>query len=83
MRSSAGYGGSAGRVFGGLVGWLLITAIASKYYCPQHGEVPTDALPSEHRSTVMIRRVLMGGGAVSLLFLVLGCVVFSALLREY
>ncbi len=83
MRSSAGYGASAGRVFGGLVGWLLITAIASKYYCPQHGEVPTDARPADHRSTVTMRRVLMGGGALSLLVLVFGCIIFSAALRSY
>ncbi len=82
MRSSAGHGGTAGRMVGGLVGWLLVSAIVSKYYCPTHGEVPKSALPREHQSLVTMRKLMMVGGAGALfLFAVCLICVASALQR--
>jgi hypothetical protein len=74
-------GGTAGRMVGGLVGWLVVSALASEYHCATHGHVPKDQLPSEHRSIVTTRKILMLGGAASLLVLVFGCVFFSAILQ--
>lgn len=68
---------------GGVVGWMIVSAIASKYYCPQHGEVPTNALPAEHRSTVTLRRAMMIGGALGLLALVFACMIFAAAMRSF
>ena len=81
MHSSAGMGGTAGRMVGGLVGWLVVTALASEYHCPTHGQIPKTQLPPEHRSVATTRKILMLGGAASLLVLVMGCVLFSAVLQ--
>jgi hypothetical protein len=84
MSTSTGMGGAvAGRMVGGLVGWMLVKAVASKYYCPSHGEIGTDRLPAEHRSVVTTRRLLMGGGAAAILFLVFGCIFFGAFARSF
>ncbi len=80
MTSSAGAGGVAGRMVGGLVGWLVVTALASEYYCHAHGQVPKSALPPAHQSVVTTRKIAMLGGAAALLVMVFGCVIFSSVL---
>ncbi len=82
MRSHAGWGAVAGRMAGGLVGWLVVSALASSYYCGQHGEIAKAHLPAEHQSLVMTRRVLMVGGAGALLLFVFGLICLSGLLQE-
>lgn len=81
MRSSAGHGATAGRMVGGLVGWMIISAIASQYYCPTHGEVPKSALPPEHQSLVTTRRLMMVGGAGALFVFAVGLMCVVSALR--
>ncbi len=81
MRSSAGHGATAGRMVGGLVGWMIISAIASQYYCPTHGEVPKSALPPEHQSLVTMRRLMMVGGAGALFVFAVGLMCVVSALR--
>ncbi|MCZ7686780.1 MAG: hypothetical protein M5U28_51755 [Sandaracinaceae bacterium] len=81
MRSSAGHGATAGRMIGGLVGWMIISAIASQYYCPTHGEVPKSALPPEHQSLVTMRRLMMVGGAGALFVFAVGLMCVVSALR--
>jgi hypothetical protein len=78
--SSAGSGAHAARFAGGLVGWLIASAFLTKYYCPSHGEIPTEQFPPAHRSAITMRKLMKAGGGLVLLVVVLGLLgVLSAL----
>ena len=69
--ANAGGSGTAARMAGGLVGWLIVTAFTAKYYCPHHGEIPVERFPHAHQSAIATRKFLKVGGGVALLFFVL------------
>ncbi len=79
--NSSSSGATAGRMVGGLVGWLVVMAFSSRYYCPTHGQVKTAQMPPEHQSMITLRRLMFGGGAAALLFVVLILVVVVALIN--
>lgn len=70
--SHAGSGGSAARVAGGLVGWLIVSAFLTKYYCTAHGEIPNERFPPAHQSAITTRKIMKAGGGVLLLVVVIG-----------
>lgn len=73
MVASAGMNETLGRMAFGFVGTLVVTALASKHYCPAHGEIAEHALPLLHQRAVESRRQLRIAGAVALLlFVILG-----------
>ena len=79
MSSSSGRLGWYG---GGLLGVLIVKAIASAHYCPTHGKVPASALPPEHRKIVTLRRLAFLGGAGLILLLVVAAVVATQLMAN-
>jgi hypothetical protein len=68
--TSHAQGAAAAQWAGGLVGWLIVTAISAKHFCLHHGEIPTHAFPPAHRNTMTLRTVLKLGAGVALLVLV-------------
>jgi hypothetical protein len=83
MRSHAGWAGYGGRVVGGLVGWMVMKAIASDYYCGTHGLVHKRDLPHEHQSVVTTRKIILLLGAGALLVFVVGLVCLIGALQSY
>lgn len=79
MVASAGMNETLGRMAFGFVGTLVVTALASKHYCPAHGEVAEHALPLIHQRAVESRRQLRIAGAVALLLLVTGLLTITRL----
>jgi hypothetical protein len=75
MSSRSGTAGAIDRGAGGLVGILIVKAIASAHFCPTHGKIPASALPPEHRRIILFRRLALLGVAGSVLLLVVGLVV--------
>ena len=69
-----------GRVAGGLLGWLLVSAFASKHYCPTHGEIKKAQLPPDHQSALTKKTIAKVAGACGVLVLVLVLVLVQALL---
>jgi hypothetical protein len=84
---AATHTGSVGGVIAsqaaGLVGRLVYSAIAAKYICPAHGEVPRDAFPAHHRSAIDMRRFLKLGVAGALLLLVFALLIVRARFLRY
>jgi len=80
--SSAGGTGTAARIAGGLVGWLIVTAFTTKYYCAQHGEIPTPHFPPAHQSAIGTRKAAKIGGGVALLFVVFALMVLGAIVQD-
>lgn len=70
LTSSRAEGSSAARFAGGVVGWLIVSAISSKHYCIHHGEIPNTAFPPAHRSAMATRTVLKLVAGFGLLFVV-------------
>jgi len=68
--SSDSQGAYAGRMVGGLVGWMLVKAIQSNYYCSVHGQIPVHMLPPQHQSAIRKRKTMLVVGAVLLLVVV-------------
>jgi hypothetical protein len=79
--SSAGGSGTAARIAGGLVGWLIVTALTAKYYCMHHGEIPTAHFPPAHQSAISTRKAAKIGGGVLLLVVVFFLMAASSLIR--
>ncbi|MBX3191289.1 MAG: hypothetical protein KF819_30105 [Labilithrix sp.] len=73
-------GAHAARWAGGLVGWLLVSALSSKHYCAAHGEIPKAAFPPAHQSSMTTRMIVKLGGAVLLLFVVFGLMLVGAVI---
>ena len=69
-RSNAGDGAHAARFAGGLVGWLIASALLTKYYCLSHGEILPVHFPPAHQSAITTRKILKIGGGVALLLVV-------------
>lgn len=64
-------GGAAAQWAGGLVGWLIVTAVSTKHYCVNHGEVPKSAFPLQHQSAMtnrMVMKLALGVGIFVLCF---------------
>ncbi len=80
-RSHAGAGGHAARFAGGLVGWLIASALLTKYYCASHGEIPNAHFPPAHQSAITRRKLTKIGGGVGLLLFVLGLLGALSLVR--
>jgi hypothetical protein len=79
-RSSAGGSGTAARMAGGLVGWLIVSAFMTKYYCMHHGEIPPQHFPPAHQSAISTRKLLKIGGGVALFMFVIVLMALSSLL---
>lgn len=69
--SHAGEGVYVARSAGGLFGWLIASALMTKYYCPSHGSIAHDQFPGAHQDAITWRKVAKIGGAVAVLVLVL------------
>ncbi len=52
---------AAARFAGGLVGWLIASAFLTKYYCLNHGEIPTERFPLPHQSAITSRKIMKVG----------------------
>ncbi len=79
--SNAGGGGQAARIAGGLVGWLIVSAFTTKYYCMHHGEIPIMHFPPGHQSAISTRKAAKIGGGVALFFVVFVLMVGSSFIR--
>ena len=75
MSSQSGTAGAIGRGAGGLVGILIVKAVASAHYCPTHGKIPASALPPAHRRIILLRRLALLCVAGFVLLLVVGLLV--------
>jgi len=71
-------GASAAQWAGGLVGWLLVSALSSKHYCVHHGEIAKAAFPPAHQSAMTTRMIVKLGAGGALLFLVVALMIVSA-----
>jgi len=81
--SSSASGSGLAMGFGGLLGVMLLWAVASKYHCPSHGEITLAALPSEHRTLVYIRKGVIFGGIGMLVFLLFILMVVASFFGGY
>ncbi len=79
--SNAGDGGQAARMAGGLVGWLIVSAFTTKYFCRQHGEILIVHFPPGHQSSISTRKAAKIGGGVALLFVVFALMIASSFIR--
>jgi hypothetical protein len=69
--------GATVRYAGGLLGVLLHGAIVARYTCMTHGEIPKNAFPPQHASSIDMRRLLKLAGAL----VCIGLLFFLLLLR--
>ena len=79
--SNSGGGGTAARMAGGLVGWLIVSAFTTKYYCTHHGEIPIVHFPPGHQSAISTRKATKIVGGVALLFVVFALMIVASLIR--
>ncbi len=71
-------GAVAGRA-GGLFGYLLWRAFAGNYHCTTHGPIAMAQLPPQHRSMVVVRKIVMVGGAFAIL---IGVIIALAFIND-
>lgn len=65
-------GAAVGFFVAGIPGWLIASALMTKYHCPQHGEVPAAYFPPNHQSAISNRKIAKIVGAVGVPLLIIG-----------
>ncbi len=74
-------GAAVGFFVAGIPGWLIASALMTKYHCPQHGEVPAAYFPPNHQSSITNRKIAKIVGAVGVPLLLVGFFVLIAALN--
>jgi hypothetical protein len=74
-------GAAVGFFVAGIPGWLIASALMTKYHCPQHGEVPAAYFPPNHQSSITNRKIAKIVGAVGVPLLLVGIFVVIAALN--